>query len=124
MWSNSRLLYGLKSGAVATYVLERRLFKGKSQKAIKRDRLEMKWVRISWSNFVALDHCFLPLRGKRDDATHGYLKNLTTVKGCPSLIRCHSLLRPWWMGTEGHNFGLLAFLHRKLSTNDLALKTA
>ena len=28
----------------------------------KKERtLEMKWVRISRSNFVDLDHCFLPL---------------------------------------------------------------
>ena len=25
-----------------------------------------------------------------------------TIKGCPSLTLCHSLNRPWWMGSEGH----------------------
>ena len=26
-----------------------------------------------------------------------------TVKGCPAVLtRCHSLLRPWWTGSEGH----------------------
>ena len=41
----------------------------------------------------------IPTLRKRD-----YLKYGTTVKGCPSLTQCHSLLRPWWMGSEGHQF--------------------
>ena len=30
-----------------------------------------------------------------------YLKYWIALKGCPCLIECHSILRPWWTGSEG-----------------------
>ena len=57
---------------------------------------------------AALYHHLLP-RLKKEAYDH--LKYWKTAKGCPSLIQCYSLLRPWWMGSEGHIFfffGLIA----------------
>ena len=27
---------------------------------------------------------------------------IAAIEGCPSITKCHSLLRPWWVGSEGH----------------------
>ena len=47
----------------------------------------------------------------RMEATYDYLKYWIAITGCPNLTQCHSILRHWWMGSEGH---LLPFLCRIL----------
>ena len=53
---------------------------------------------------AAHNHHFLTIKRKKRDAAYDYLQYWITIKGCPSITQCHSLLRPWWMGTEGHFF--------------------
>ena len=41
---------------------------------------------------------------QKRDKGHEYLKFWLSAKGCPSLAKCPSIFKPWWMGTEGHFF--------------------
>ena len=53
-------------------------------------------------NSAAFYHYFIPLL--KWDARYVYLKYWIKVKSCSRLSRCALLLRPWWMGSEGHPF--------------------
>ena len=57
---------------------------------------------IAWICFKCCPLQPLPPTLTRNGMQSENHKYWITVKGGPSLIRCHSLLRPWWMGSERH----------------------
>ena len=85
------------------------------------------FTKINIEQFIffcaALYHHFLPLLRKRD-LPYEYLMYWTTLKGSPRLTQCHWLLRPWWMGIEGHFFPFCFITKRVLPKIETILLTS
>ena len=71
-------------------------------------KLSLRLYNLTGASKTLYYYCHLPpfppTKKEKRDAAYDYVNYWITEKGCPNLSQCRSLLRPWWMGSEGHNF--------------------